>query len=188
MERKGAKSYLKRLNYELNDFILKVQKQNPWVHKWINVKSKWTSSQRYIVLISFYELQLFNKSLRKKALPTNKRNNIKINDDEQHWYNWLKDCKQHPVSTYLSKKYKKNQQILVKRRIKTMKRTRKHYYGNINVGVMKKEDLLYFAKEHNVEIPKAMTHKKKIMPHVLKVLQDRKVNDWESNQICYNTL
>ena len=179
--RREAKSYLKRLHYELKDFKLKIHKQNKYVMQWENVKSKWTSSKRYIVLLSFKELVLFKQALLKLD-----DSNIKIQSDEMHWYKWLKANGNGKVSAYLSSKYKKTQKKLEERRVERLTRRRRYYYGNINVGRMKKDNLIYFAQEHGIIIPPKTTKKTAIRDLVIKELKFRKMKDWEKNQICWN--
>ena len=189
-EWKTSLGYIKKLKFDSEDVALYIHRINKWVTKWVNVRSKWRSSQKYVVMMGFHEVFLHNQSQLKVFYEEENKENeakkIKIKDDETHWYNWMKDGETKKVSTYLSQKYKDDQKTLEQRRVARMMRSRKFYYGNINVGVMNKEDLLYFAREHSVKIPKKMNKKVTIRNYVLEELRKRHKKDWENNQICHN--
>ena len=195
-EWRRAMGYIKKLEFNQSDLSLLIHKSNPYITKWMNVKSKFRSSKKYNVILGFYEIFLFNQSQLKlfyeEMNDDVEANKIIIKDDEMHWYNWLKhgnhdvSNQKHPVSYYLSEKYNKIQKTLEARRVERMKRSRQYYYGCINVGVMNKEDLLYFAKEHQVDIPKHITKKKSIRDHVLSELRKRYQKEWENSQTCFD--
>ena len=183
--------YIKKLDTNSTDFALQIHKKNKFITKWINVKSKWRSSKKYVVMIGFFQIYLYNQSMKKsfyeKKNNIDKAERIKIKEDEMHWYEWIKNDRNEPVSVYLSEKYRDIQKTLEERRVSRMIRSRKYYYGTINVGVMNKEDLLYFAKEHAVDIPNNIQKKKKLIrDHVLDELKKRKKKEWENNQTCFN--
>ena len=140
-----------------------------------NVKSKYRSSKCYSVLLSYYEIFLYLQSHRKIAMmmEDDGGNDDLIQEDEMHWYNHLMQEGDDPVSKFLSEKYIRRQQELEQRRVDRMIKRRKYFYGNLNVGAMKKDDLLYFAKEHDVDIGK-LRKKEKIVKYVIEELQKRR--------------
>ena len=142
-------SYIKRLAFGLDSFSLRIYKKNPYITKWVNVQSKWRSSKKYIVLLSWYQVHIYNQSFRKMTDET-----VFIPPDELHWYKWLKQKKNiHPVSHYLHKKHQIRTKILERRRINRLIRKNKYVYKGDNIGKMRKQDLLFYAKERNIQIP-----------------------------------
>ena len=159
-----------------------IYKKNPYISKWVNVKSKWRSSKKYIVLLSWYQVHIYNKSFLKLE-----DENTFIPPDELHWYKWLKQKKKkkNPVSHYLHEKHKNRNKILEKRRINRIIRKNKNAYKGDNVGRMSKEDLLFHAKERNVKIPKNIRTIAKQRKYALNTLRERDLNKWEDNQMCF---
>ena len=174
-------SYIKRLAFELENFSLMIYKKNPYITKWVNVKSKWRSSKKYIVLLSWYQVHIHDQSYRKMTDET-----IFIPPDELHWYNWLKQKEKiHPVSYYLHKKHQNRQKKLEERRVKRLIRKNKYMYKGDNIGRMCKQDLLFYAKERNIKIPQNIKTIGKQRKYILKTLRERDVNKWEENQMCF---
>ena len=167
-----GKKYLRRMNYNEKNFQLKIYKKDHMVMMFENMKSKWKSSNRYDIILCWREMYLFKCSLKKLQDPNS---DVLINDDEKHWLLWLQSNKTQKVSEFLSEKYKNQQRILDERRKKRMKKRRKLYYGSVNVGKMKKADLIYFAKEQSVTINEKM-EKTKLRDYILKCLRDRPLN------------
>ena len=159
-----TKGYLRRLNYEEKTFRLKMHKIDPFVYLFENVKSKWKSSKRYCVILSFQEIVLWQKSLR---LWKNKNCELTLAEDETHWLKWLQNDQKQKVSDFLSPKYKKRDEYLEKKRVQRMEKRRELWYGNVNVGKMKKQELLYFAKENQIDVQNAKT-----MKEILAVAKD----------------
>ena len=173
-------SYLKRLMFDLDCFELQVHEKNPYVTRWLNVKSKYKSSNKYAILMNFYEIVLYNQSKRKLYFESSddeelkkKGKCIEIKHDEMHWYLWLKNGKKGKVSQYLSKKYQDRQHQLEQRRVQRLIRRRKNYYGSTNVGIMTIEEMQDFAKEHGVKIPSKVTKKQQIRDYLLKELRNK---------------
>ena len=178
-------SYIRKLAFGLRNFKLMIYKKNPYITKWVNVKSKWRSSKKYIVLLSWYQVHIYNESYRKMV-----NESTFIPEDELHWYKWLKQGmgekkKEHPVSHYLHEKHIKRQQLLEERRVKRIIRKNKNVYKGDNIGRMCKEDLLFYAKERNVKIPTNIGTVRKQREYILKTLRERDLNKWEENQICF---
>ena len=177
-----AQSYLKRVNREQLNFKLKQFKKDKYVYRWDNVKSKHKSSKRYKVLMSHLQIFLYDAAHKKMH-----DDNVKINEEEMHWYNHLKQEQEEKklVSHFLSEKYQNMQKVLEEKRQKRMKRRRKYYYKNLNIGIMKKEDLLYFAQEHNIVIAKPSIKKEKIVQYVINELKKKKSKEWkEQFEVC----
>ena len=179
-ERRKAKAYLRRLNYELESFKLKQSRKNKYIFMWENIKSKYRSSKKYIVLMSFFQMHLFKESHRKLL-----GEEVELDDQDLHWYRHLIQDGEEPVSAFLSEKYVTIQDYLEKRRKNRMRKRRKLYYGNLNVGRMRKDDLLYFAQEHNIDLPQKMVKKESIVKYVINELRERKIKEWrDKSQVC----
>ena len=180
-ERYLTRGYLKRMNFNEKQFKLQRHRKCPQVFMFVNMKSKWKSSKKYSIILNFREIHLFNLSYKKWKDPSS---TITIQKDEQHWYKWLKCGRMQPVSTFLSKKYKARQQELDKRRVERMNHRRRYYYGLINVGKMKKAELIYFAREHEVIIDEKM-EKKQLRDYILEALKQRKTKEKEKLILSY---
>ena len=48
---------------------------------------------------------------------------------------------------------------------------------------MRKEDLLYFAQEHNIELPSRMKKKDNIVKFVMKELRQRRIKQWKEEEL-----
>ena len=70
-----------------------------------------------------------------------------------------------------------------KRRINRIIRKNKNVYKGDNISRMSKEDLLFYAKERNVKIPKNIRTISKQRKYALNALRDGDLNKWEDNQI-----
>ena len=165
-----AKGYLRRMHFNEKTFRLKIYKKDDKVMMFQNMRSKWKSSNKYDVILCWREIDLFKRSVKKWRDPKN--NDIIIKDDEKHWLKWLQCNKTRNVSDFLSSKYKNQQRILNERRKKRMKKRRKFHYGKIDVGKMKKSELIYFAKEQSITIDDKM-EKTKLRDYILRYLRNR---------------
>ena len=175
-------AYIRRMALDFEDFKLFYNKKYPLITKWVNVKSKWRSTKKYTILLSLHEVDLWNKSLQKRL---NKA--VQIPDDEQHWYKSLK--KRNKVSENLSPKYKKRMLKVEKKRIKRQMRKNEWSYRGESLKYMDQDNLLFYAKERNIDIPTRKPKMKMVeqKKFVLNELRRRDVDNWESKQMCYNT-
>ena len=179
-ERFLARGYLKRMNYHQKNFRIKVHKQEPFVFKIENMKSKYKSANKYIIVLSFKQIELYLRSLKKVI---SKDKNIYIAKDEQHWFKALK-LKDPEVAKYLSQKYKKVMEMLNERRIKRMHLRRQSYFGNWNLGVMKRLELEWLGHENYIGWDSnTVKTVKQLRQHLLKELKKRQK---EKNKLYNN--
>lgn len=176
--------YIKKLAFGLTNFQLLINKKNPFVTKWVNVKSKWRSSKRYVVLLSAYQVHIYNKSVEKIHWP---ERDIEIPKDELHWYKWMKNKCKTPVSKFLHDKHKQYQKLLEFRRIEGIKRKNKFVCKCENVGKMTKDDICILAEEQNVKITSDIkTMKlKQLNGWILTTLGERDFSEWVNKQLCF---
>lgn len=177
------------MNFDLNNFRLKVCKDDPTVIKFENMKSKWKCANKYTIILSFKEIQLFKKSLEKWR---KQDTTIKIDNNEDHWYKWLINGKQSKVSEFLSKKYVDVQSKLEKRRNNRRDTRRRCYWGLIDLSKKLKPQLEFFADEHDIKIDRKL-RRNELRDYILKVLKGRKrkeenqqknVNLDSKNKVC----
>ena len=173
-----ARGYLKRMNYHQKNFRIKWHKIEKYVFKIENMKSKYKSANKYTIVLSFKQIELYLRSITKYIAPND---NSTIGRDEMHWYNSIRN--KAPVSNYLSDKYRKVMEMLNQQRIKRMDERRKFYWGHWNVGVMKKLELELLAHENNIKYDKKKVKtKKQLKNYLIKELRkQQKDNNTKNN-------
>ena len=79
-------------------FKLKIHKKDKYVIKFVNMKSKWKSSNKYNIILNFRQLVSFKKAVDKFYA---NKTNITFELNEIHWYKWLLSNKKKKVSEFL---------------------------------------------------------------------------------------
>ena len=169
-QNKLAFAYIRRMAMDSSNLQLKIHKDNDKVFLLKNVQSKWKSSNKYWILISWYEQWLYIKSFEKI---NNLSQSIYLDEDELHWYNWMKEGRKNKVSQYLTQKYQDEYKILVKRRQKMVKNRKQYTHAGQDFGSMTKPELLDWAQELNIEIAPKCKNKTEIRDYILLTLRER---------------
>ena len=171
-----GEQYLRRLHLDDIDFKLLQNKTNEWVFLFQNMRSKWRSSNKYNVVLNFWQIYLWQKSMGIYF-------DSALNDlphDEQHWLLWLQaDDHSIPVSTFLHTKYIEEHKELVRKAAARYKKKNTLYHGvdlkkapvkelkelaqdlKIPVTGLRKADIQNKLKEHKESTSKGKKSTKK---------------------------
>ena len=116
----------------------------------------------------------------------NDTSKVMIPGDQLHWYQWMKQASEKPVSQYLHQKHKNIQKILEKRRIERIKRKSQWIYYGDNLKKMNKKELHSFAQERDLEIPKEINSKTLPIQRkwIIQTLRERERINWQKAQPC----
>ena len=158
--------YLRRMNLYEHNFKILQHKHDDKVIMFQNVKSKYTCANRYNVIFSFKQIELYIKSY------VNVFNNgtYEIADDEKHWYLALKS--QQKVSSFLHDKYKKEHELLTEKRVQRLKKSKALWYDGINYNDLYIHDLRDMATE--LDIPLGTKNSKTTKKQLIKLIISKK--------------